>query len=268
MDYSKKAVTNTSLTMNLIKSLAACAFAALPLSAIAQLVIDDFSTKTNLGGSTPGLIEVQPEVVGLTSVVDNITGPGSGTLFDDFGPGTRTVDTDAFATPVIEATPNRSGVSINFAPANVFRVNNDAGIRSITTLTYDGFDDVDLTAFGDAFNFTLMFVDLSVAQAQIGDPIDTTITVENNGSFYSSTFNLLDITAEPTTFVIDFNSFSPSADFSAVDSISLTVDISTGDNEGRDLWMDTFVVVPEPRTYSLIAFLGILLIVAFKRRRR
>ncbi len=229
----------------------------------AQLVIDDFRTKTNLAGSDPGLIEVQPEVIGVTTVVDNISGPASGTIFDLAGSGTRTVEIDGFATgsdPAgVEATPNRSAVSINFAPANVFRINNDALIESTTSLTYDGFDNFDLTQGGDNFTFTLMNIDVPTNVAPLLDDTLATITVENNGNFYSSSFVLNDIVSEPQVFLIPFSSFNVAADFTAVDSIALSIDTTIGDNEGRDLWMDNFAIVPEPATYAVSIALALSL---------
>lgn len=122
----------------------------------------------------------------------------------------------------------------------ILAISNDTGVKSETTITWDGINEnglnLDVTGGGinKFFRFDLLTVDLSAV---------LTLSLDNTATLTKS----IPETTDPTSVIFNFNDFNNASaiDFTNVQSIALTV---TGP-ANFDLTADSFVAtVPEPLT--------------------
>jgi hypothetical protein len=205
-------------------------------SANASIVIDNFDTGvTNISIAS-----------GTSSQTAN-GNPG------DIIGGDRDVELEVLSSTGLTASVNAN------PPAGVFAWSNAAQVQSTATLTWDdagGLGGIDLTDGGasDAILIELITIDLNAA-------LNFSATDTNGGSSSRVLTGLA-----PGELTFGFDSFVGTADFTSVDSISLTLTGPTEVDAVIDLVAtSTTVNVPEPST---IAALGIGLAgIGFARKR-
>jgi hypothetical protein len=153
------------------------------------------------------------------------------------------------------------GIDSSSATLNI---SNTSATAHNLLVIYGGFDfvpgmNLDLTSFGNAFEFTHTSADLP-------NSATVTISIDSNGTGYSSAPITLTGSnpmgpAMTTTYSIPFSSFA-GANFSDVDSISFRVNTSAGAN----LSISNLQVVPEPSGAMLLSLVTGACVL--RRRRR
>jgi hypothetical protein len=218
---------------------AATALPALMLigaSAHASIVIDNFDT---------GVTNLDLNAVGSSSQTAN-GNPG------DIIGGDRDVELTVLSTTGLSASVNAN------PPAGVLAWSNASQVQSTAMLTWDdggGLGGIDLTEGGasDAILMELIEIDLTA---------ELTFSVTDTAGGLSS---LVLSGLAPGELKFGFSSFTGSADFASVDSISLTFAGPSAVDAVVDLVATSTVNVPEPST---IATLGIGLAgMGFMRKR-